>query len=171
MAFLVCLFGQAGVLSAEEPVPYQYQRGGNLFVSAVILPMDHESFMKIWDTPRTSGFGFDLTDKIDVGHSITAIIMFSGAAEKDGKVRLHCLTDVVFPDGGKQEVFDGLCVDGKLAGPSTDYTLAGNQASFKAPGNLAGQLLVIEQTVTDEISGTTIPLRVSVKIMAPGGES
>ena len=154
---------------AKDSLAHMEKQVGSFQVSAAILPMSQEQVIAAWNTPREQSFQADVKDEIAVGSRLSAVVMFAGAGEENGKVRLHCKTTFVFPDEVQQMAFDGICFDAKLEGPNTDIYLAHNGTGMVAPAILAGKSVTVEQVVTDEVAKITITLRVSVNIV--GDES
>jgi hypothetical protein len=173
-ALFSCLLvaAAAGPCLAEEAQPFARGNAGQMDVIAMLLPMTHEEFVQVWETPRTESPNFTSKPEVAVGQHLLAVVLFSNPVlGDDGSVSLSCRSTILHPDDTRQVAFDGPCKSGIIPGPATDLYTAGNLFGFPAPDALAGQRLVIAQVVSDINSGKSVELTVSVDIVAAEGGS
>lgn len=148
--------------------PSQSETNGSFSVIAAVLPMSGEEFDAAWNTSRETSPNFDAKDTLPVGQEVHSVVMFAGATLNEGRAVLKCKTEVLFPDGQSQTVFDGVCFDDLLPGPATVIYLSNSRIGFKIPEVFAGNLLILNHLIEDVNATKSIAVSVSVDVVMGG---
>ncbi len=164
MVFLLCCFSPR-LVSAE---PYQRKQIGDFVVTALVVPLPDDEFMAMRKANGGDPAEFPTQAVVSAETMIQIVVFFSGAAEENEEALVYCKTDFVLPNGSHRQMSEGYCHKGPAGGPDSIHSLAASRISFMVPPDWVGGTLVVEQTITDRVSGITLPLSVAIDVISFG---
>jgi len=167
--FFTLLAFAAGAAFAQQIGPTAHGRDGKLAVTAAMLPITHEAFVKLWESPRTTIVDLPSQPRVEVGSPLLYVLFFRKPTAAGAAISLFCEISLVHPDGTLQKVLKDRCGPDKIPGPASDVYVV-TSFGFGAP-DIPGQALGVVSVVTDQLDGESVSVATAVGINERKGTS